>query len=236
MKNKFLQRALAMVVVAVFFCSSIIPAFAEGQLPEPQKTGTLAITMNFHGEPVSGGRITIYYVGVPTEDGTSYSYAYAKDFEFCDSPLSDLSDKELPKDLADYVDKAEAEGIEQDVDEKGLAFFDDLKEGLYLVIETESPDHYDPVPPFIFEMPHYDSESEEWDYDVEAQPKIHPEVKPDTSTTPQEMSPDDYQPSRPDTSVLPHTGQLNWPIPVLAFAGILLFIIGWSMYYKKGNK
>ena len=38
---------------------------------------------------------------------------------------------------------------------------------------------------------------------------------------------------RPDTATLPQTGQLNWPIPVLAFSGMLLFAVGWVLDKKE---
>lgn len=40
-------------------------------------------------------------------------------------------------------------------------------------------------------------------------------------------------PGRPDTATLPQTGQLNWPIPVLAFSGMLLFAVGWVLDKKE---
>lgn len=39
-------------------------------------------------------------------------------------------------------------------------------------------------------------------------------------------------PGRPDAPVLPQTGQLNWPIPVLACSGVLLFAAGWCLNRK----
>ena len=39
----------------------------------------------------------------------------------------------------------------------------------------------------------------------------------------------------PDKPVLPQTGQLNWPVPVLACSGVLLFAIGWVLN-RQGKK
>lgn len=39
-----------------------------------------------------------------------------------------------------------------------------------------------------------------------------------------------------NTSTLVQTGQLKWPIPVLAGAGLLLFIGGWAFYFKEKRK
>lgn len=42
-------------------------------------------------------------------------------------------------------------------------------------------------------------------------------------------------PSNPDKPVLPQTGQLNWPVPVLACSGVLLFAVGWVLN-RQGKK
>ena len=57
---------------------------------------------------------------------------------------------------------------------------------------------------------------------------------PDNPVLPE--SPDNpVSPGRPDVPTLPQTGQLNWPIPVLACSGVLLFATGWVLN-KKGKK
>lgn len=35
---------------------------------------------------------------------------------------------------------------------------------------------------------------------------------------------------------LPQTGQLNWPVPVLTMVGLVLFITGWVLCYRKGGQ
>lgn len=42
-------------------------------------------------------------------------------------------------------------------------------------------------------------------------------------------------PATPDKPVLPQTGQLNWPVPVLACSGVLLFAAGWVLN-RQGKK
>ena len=57
---------------------------------------------------------------------------------------------------------------------------------------------------------------------------------PDNPVSP--GNPDDpVSPSNPDKPVLPQTGQLNWPVPVLAYGGVLLFAIGWTLN-RQGKK
>ena len=70
-----------------------------------------------------------------------------------------------------------------------------------------------------------------------------PPDNPDTPVSPDNPdnpvapgSPDNpVMPGHPDNPVmsgLPQTGQLNWPVPVLAISGILLFAFGWTLDRK----
>lgn len=61
-------------------------------------------------------------------------------------------------------------------------------------------------------------------YDVNATPKMSVSTAkpstPDTSTTPSELG------TTTSTSTLPQTGQLKWPIPVMAMLGLILLLCG----------
>lgn len=62
------------------------------------------------------------------------------------------------------------------------------------------------------------------------------DVPPDTPDTPETTTSTDDEPTtKPDELV--DTGQLNWPVPVLSVAGLLLFAIGWAIINlgKKEN-
>lgn len=62
------------------------------------------------------------------------------------------------------------------------------------------------------------------------------ETEPD-ETEPEESEPDETEPDEteptPDEPKLPQTGQLKWPIPILVFAGLVLFLAGWVMCFRK---
>ena len=49
---------------------------------------------------------------------------------------------------------------------------------------------------------------------------------PSESTEPSQPT-EPTAPTEPDKPGLPQTGQLWWPVPVMAFAGVLLFLLGW---------
>jgi hypothetical protein len=78
-----------------------------------------------------------------------------------------------------------------------------------------------------------------------ASPEVSPSVSPEASPgmSPGPSSSPTVSPS-PATSVspspsasptgatLPKTGQLNWPIPLMALAGVVLLLVGWRLYVQ----
>jgi hypothetical protein len=54
-------------------------------------------------------------------------------------------------------------------------------------------------------------------------------VVPSTPTTPQSPS----TPSTTTTTKLPQTGQLNWPVPLMAMSGVILFALGWWLKQRE---
>ena len=202
------------------------------------------------------------------------SFEYCGDFDGCAIELGDLTDSTLAGQLQEFL-PANAEGIVQAVGNDGNVVFDDLELGLYLVVQTKASNGYKPVNSFLVSLPM--AEDGQWNYEVDASPKVgaytpEPETppsppdtpdkpdKPDTPDTPETPdNPDNpVSPGNPDNPVapgtpdnpvapgspdnpvlpghpnnpvmngLPQTGQLNWPIPVMAISGMLLFAFGWA--------
>lgn len=163
--------------------------------------------------------------------------------------LGDLSDSTLADRLVKYLPAVPAIAAQQDVNEEGYANITKLPQGLYLVVQTEASHGYEAIKPFLVSIPLPDGDN--WIYDVDATPKVGATIPetPDIPDTPDNpVSPDSpdspvspgnpdnpVSPSNPDKPVLPQTGQLNWPVPVLACSGVLLFAIGWVLN-RQGKK
>ena len=100
------------------------------------------------------------------------------------------------------------------VDRDGNATFSDLTFGLYLVVQKTAAPGYGKTAPFLVSVPYL--YADEYQYDVTSQPKtdLEREVKP---TAP---------PSSGGGKKLPQTGQLWWPVPVLACAGLGCIAVG----------
>ena len=96
------------------------------------------------------------------------------------------------------------------------------------MVQTKAANGYEAVKPFLVSVPM--NENGTYAYDVDATPKM---------STLTETEPTHSTPTTPTTSVeptLPQTGQLSWPVPVLAMFGLLLFSIGWAPRFGKGKK
>jgi len=65
--------------------------------------------------------------------------------------------------------------------------------------------------------------------DETTQPTEPEETDPTKPTEPDE-------PTEPDKPKLPQTGQLNWPVPVLAVCGIFLTVVGWYLNAAEKKK
>ena len=104
----------------------------------------------------------------------------------------------------------------------GKVSFSDLKAGLYLVWQddADASDGYDAIHPFLISVPRWQNGA--YAMHVEADPKVPLETEP---TTPPPPPP-------PPPPELPQTGQLNWPVPVMAVTGMALFVVGWILCWR----
>lgn len=112
-------------------------------------------------------------------------------------------------------------------DSYGVVKFDGLKQGLYLVCESKSPEGHAPISPFLITIPQ--RLNGELIYDVDAAPKT------DTSD-PEPTPPPDNPPDDPTDPKLPQTGQLWWPVFAMAGLGIGLCAFGIVLKRRKNHE
>lgn len=213
-------------------------------------------------EAVGGGTLTLYRVAKVKKDNANLSFEYTNGFEDCGVELGDLSEGELASQLAEKI-AATAESTTVEINDLGVAEFGDLEVGLYLVVQTTAAENYNVINPFLVSVPIQENGKYVYDVDalpkVGTATKKTPEP-PDTPDTPEEETPNTSVapgPDNPDGWVLgahgekiypnpdnpngyvmgahglPQTGQLNWPIPVLAATGVVLVTAG--IKFKKGE-
>jgi len=106
----------------------------------------------------------------------------------------------------------------------GKALFDDLSVGLYLIFQKDAAPGYNNLSPFLVTVPYTDDDG-----------KLHYNVtvrsKTELFREPKKEPP--QPPKKPIGNKLPQTGQLTWPVPVLASSGMVLFALGWWLCFGR---
>ncbi len=227
----------AVILAAVLLFGTCMTAFAAGTgTPDPDFNEKGSITVTLHSEEadaiVTDGALTLYQVADLYLDDGNMACSYTEDWDGCSASLEDPTIATLASDLAAYAEDNGIAGIQTlDVNEDGSVTFTGLPLGLYLVIQTTQSEGYFTVDPFVVTVPIAGESG--WIYNADASPKVEVYIEP---KTPEEPTPtDNPETPVPTGSILPQTGQLVWPVPVLAAAGVLFCIIGVRMR-RKGSR
>ena len=215
------RRICSLLLILVLVCAAALPVCAH-EVPDVTRLGSIAISMTHQGEPVPGGSLTLYRVAYVVSQDGDYRFAYTADFAECAIPVTELGSADLPRALAELAKTKNLEGMTLPIDDGGRVKFSGLELGLYLLVQQEAAPGFKKVNPFLVSVPQ--NVGGHYVYDVDTAPKNLP--GPDEETTPPPPPP---PPTGPDGPDLPQTGQLNWPVPVLAVLGLLLVAAGFAL-------
>lgn len=135
------------------------------------KLGTISLTLkeNIEEKPITGANITIYQVATATTKDYNLSYIFNDNIKNCNLDLSDISDNNLANKIDKCIDSLELETITKTTNEEGIAIFNNLELGLYLVKQTNNVYGYSNIDPFLVAIPTL--ENNMWIYDIKATPK-----------------------------------------------------------------
>lgn len=219
------KRLPALLLAAMMLWALALTAFAQ-EVPDMTRKGSIQITMHMGDEPVGGGSLTLYRVGAVHEDNGSFRFVLCGDFTECTVSLDNLQAQELAKTLANYAAEHKLSGTRQEIGTDGKILFRDLELGLYLLVQDQAAPGYEKAEPFLVTVPMQENGS--YYYDLDASPKVELKKEP----APPATTPSTNPPTEPGDK-LPQTGQLNWPIPVLAVLGLLLIAIGWALCLSR---
>lgn len=248
--RKYIKKCICvMAMILLIGCMEVLPVGAE-------QTGQLTV---YIGNP--GGKVTIYRVATS-------KLKFVNGFDAAGVSLDNLTDSSLPGKLQAAVTN-DTVSVSASAGSDGKVHFRNLQMGLYLVVQTQAVSGYEPFASFLVTIPIKDGQN--WNYDVDASPKMEliskhditppPTPEPDTERLTPKPNPqlDTEKPTpEPDTEKesihkvtskdneeydqnsssngqpnasndkqkIPQTGQLVWPIPVLAFIGLVLILLG----------
>lgn len=211
MKNRMISLLLALVCV----CALTVNASASHPVPDLSRNGSLTFVMDLDGKLLDGGKLNLYRVGDITEEDGNYGFQVIEQLQGADVSLEDVSDPVAAEQLLTIAKVMELEKLSAPITQ-GKAVFTDLPVGLYVVWQdgADATKGYGPIQPFLISIPKFQNDT--YVTDVVADPKVPLETAPPETTAP---------PTEPDED-LPQTGQLNWPVPVMAVSGAALILAG----------
>lgn len=236
MRTIYFKKIFPLLLSAILLCSMGLTAKAAQEMPDVDRIGSISVTMqdSDSGESVPGGTLTLYKAGdILVKNG--FSFVLTDAFAGSRLDLSDVKSSELAEKLAAYATEQNLSGTSVEADENGEVTFSDLETGLYLVVQTAAPEGWYAVSPFLVSVPNKGESG--YVYDVNATPKMEAiTAVPETPENPAEPAEEKPSGEKMSAGRLPQTGQLNWPIPVMAILGVLLFAAGWDLCYAKRRR
>ena len=212
------MKRIPKILVSFLAVLLLLPCIAAFAAPE---TGSVRITLHDLDtkQPVTGAVWRLYQVA--SLQGNDYVLTPA--FAASGVDARDLQSADA-KQLAAYAEKLE--GQDQSADSSGCVQFSNLALGAYLLVQIDGQDAYSIAEPFLVCVPMTSADGSALIYDIDASPKVTAKPVPTPVPTPTPT---------PAGPKLPQTGQLNWPIPVLAVSGMTIFVAGF-LAYVKGKK
>lgn len=229
MKQTFCQvnKAIAAVAAALLLVVTLVRSVWAAPVLDLERTYTLRLDCRYEGKALSGVPLRLFRVADADVRG---GYTPTEDFSASGVALTGWDSaaqwREAAQALSDWA-KAQAlrPEVSQTADGEGVAAFPGLKAGLYLV-ELEPLRGAGGVytfAPLLAAVPVLNDTGDGWAEDTAVQPKAA--FERDEKPSGPDSEPD-MPPSVEPGDRLPQTGQLKWPVPVLAVSGMVLFAVG----------
>ena len=215
-----MKRILAFLIALSVLSALSLTAFAH-DVPVDISDCSIEVIVRYDGKNITGGTLTAIKVGYVDENDGNFFFRQ----ELTDVRLEDLGTSGAPavqekfyKDnKSSYSFSTQTQSVKD-----GKATFTDLSTGLYLITQSTAAKGYSKMDPFLVTVPYL--EDGKYQYDVTALIKSELEREPEPTKAP---------PSSSSGSKLPQTGQLNWPVPFMAVTGLVVFTVGWVLYFGK---
>lgn len=246
------RLVINLIMVCVLIMGMTVPVMAY-TLPSTSAICSVTITMQDNGKVVSGGSLTLYKTGEVHPTARTYTFLPTEEFKNSGIPVHDYQNEQVAERLANYAVTNNISGVVKEIGEDGLVEYGELQPGLYMIAQTETAAGYVKIAPFQLAVPEFDGK--EYEYNIGAMPKVvsvEYETGEESTEEEQDQFGEDGIKEEPPTDdelmgetelvdeekgKLPQTGQLKWPVPVLAIIGLLMFAAGWYMHnvQRKGG-
>lgn len=215
------MKRIPVLMIALSVLLSVSLTVHAHDVPQERNDCSIALTVRYDGHDVSGGTLTVIRIGYVDEEDGNFFFSQEMTgilLEDISSPAAAGAQKDFYSNHRNSYDFYTQTQPVKD----GKATFTGLPTGLYLVVQEEAADGFSELGEFLISVPYMTDGV--YQYHVTA--SIKSELKQEVETAEPEPT------QKPDPS-LPQTGQLNWPVPLMAAAGIALFIIGWALCFGR---
>lgn len=225
MKKTILNKIVTLLLLSVMVSAMLVEASALQAVTDLDRKGSITVALKEPEtkQPLAGGSLTLIQVCGLEQSGLVYVPA----FQGCSASLEKVGSPETAKTIADFAESKNMTGKTVEIDNEGKAVFSELPLGMYLIVQNEAAEGYEEIESFLVTVPAMQDGF--YQYDVDAAPKVGEINKRTTEPTGQEHHKPHSWGNR-----LPQTGQLVWPIPVLAFLGVACLLIG--IKQRKNSK
>ena len=211
------MKQIFCLLLTVLVLFTVVPAaFAY----DGNRDCSIEVVVKYNGTAIDGGKLKAVRVGYV--DDTNWVFRKVTDHK----EIAGIGTHGAVNTMVTYFNahKDVLKPVTVEITD-GVALFEDLAVGLYLIFQEDAASGYNNLAPFLVTLP-YTTEDGTYVYDVTVHSKTelcrHQPKKPTTTTT-------------TTGTKLPQTGQLTWPIPWLASSGMVLFILGWWLCFGRRN-
>ena len=212
------RRIWTLAVVIFAMLSLCVTAQAVHPVPDLSRSGSITLRMAPGDVPLKDGYLNLYKVGDLSEEDGNYFFTLMDGRVVTQNEEVTLI---LAEELLTMAKEANLVARTAKIEE-GQAAFHDLEHGLYVLwqAKADASKGYEPISPFLISVPRF--ADGEYVLDVVADPKVALETVPPTTAPPPPRDPQ-----------LPQSGQMNWPVPVLAASGSVLMILGFVLVTNR---
>ncbi len=169
--NKTVIKLFSILTVTVFcFTLFFVNAFAV----DINKNGSITLHVADSQEkiPLQGATFRLYLFAAAYEKSDGVGYDYVIPYDECNMDMYNLQDPYLAVHLAYFALTHNLPYTQITSDAKGNIEFDKLFPGVYLILATDILENYFLPAPFVVNIPIYNHEKQNWEYDIDATPKM----------------------------------------------------------------
>lgn len=166
-----IKKYLFLFITLLLISNNVVYADSNDHIVDFSRKGKFEVTLKDFDETnrIEGAEIALYHVASVSSQNNKLVYEFTEDFTECDADLSDLTKEELTDDIKQCITENMEPVQKQMTDSEGVAVFEELELGLYLVKQTNKVVGYSKIDPFLINFPK--EVDNKWTYEIEAEPK-----------------------------------------------------------------